>query len=203
MPAWFVDCLAAVVTRAARFGVQLCPLLTTTAIIGFRGTDNTMTDPASRLPSAPVVFRQTFLFVGLWYGLAVGLTLVLVVLGGIVEAIIWTRLAPAVPFLTLGLCLVPFGVALWKHAHWWAETYTLGLDKIEISTGIVSKTVRNIPLSKVQDVTVEQTLLQRLLGLGNVIVDSAAATGKIPLRHIHQPHALADRILQHAGAAHL
>jgi membrane protein YdbS with pleckstrin-like domain len=161
-----------------------------------------MTDPASTSPPAPVVFRQTFLFVGLWYGLAVVLTLILVVLGGIVEALIWPRLAPVVPFLTIGLCLVPFGVALWKHAHQWAETYTLTPDKIEISTGIFSKTVRNIPLSKVQDVTVEQTLLQRLFGLGHVIVDSAAATGNITLRHIHQPRAVADQILQRAGVQH-
>ncbi|QUV99836.1 PH domain-containing protein [Chloracidobacterium sp. MS 40/45] len=161
-----------------------------------------MTDPASTSPPVPVVFRQTFLFVGLWYGLAVVLTLVLVVLGGILEAIIWTRLAPAIPFLTVGLCLVPFGVALWKHAHQWAETYTLTPDKIEISTGIFSKTVRNIPLSKVQDVTVEQTLLQRLLGLGHVIVDSAGATGNITMRHIHQPRLVADQILQRAGVPH-
>ncbi len=161
-----------------------------------------MTNPASTSAPASVVFRQTFLFVGLWYGLAVVLTLVLVVLGGIVEAIIWTRLAPAVPFLTIGLCLVPFGVAMWKHARQWFETYTLTPDKIEISTGIFSKTVRNIPLSKVQDVTVEQTLLQRLLGLGHVIVDSAGATGNITMRHIHQPRALADQILQRAGVPH-
>jgi membrane protein YdbS with pleckstrin-like domain len=158
-----------------------------------------MTVPTSTPAPVPVVFRQTFLFVGLWYGLAVVLTVVFVVLGGIAEAIIWRPLAPSVPFLTIALCLVPFGLAIWKHLQQWTETYILTSDRIEISTGIFSKTVRNIPLSKVQDVTVEQTFVQRLLRLGNVVVDSAATTGKITFRDIYQPHALADQILQRAG----
>ncbi|MGQ9898274.1 MAG: PH domain-containing protein [Acidobacteriota bacterium] len=170
--------------------------------LGFGRAYDTMTDSASTLPAAPVVFRQTFLFVGLWYAGAVVLTIVLVVLGGIVETIVWTDLAPAIPFLTIGLCLVPFGVVLWKHAHQWTETYTLTPDTIEISTGMFSRTVRNIPLSKVEDVTVEQTLLQRLFGLGQVIVNGAATTGQITLRHIHQPHAVAEQILQRVGAPH-
>ncbi|MFQ3581572.1 MAG: PH domain-containing protein [Chloracidobacterium sp.] len=155
---------------------------------------------ADHHPPAPVVFRQTFLFVGLWYATAVILTVVFVVLGGVVEAVIWRSLAPAVPFVTIGICLALFAVAAWKHLCQWVETYTLAADKIEVSTGILSKTVRNIPLAKVQDVTVEQTLAQRLCGLGNVIVDSASATGKITMRHIAQPRAVADQILQRAGS---
>ncbi|MCS7078740.1 MAG: PH domain-containing protein [Chloracidobacterium sp.] len=154
------------------------------------------TQPSS---ARAVVFRQTFLFVGLWYGLAVILAVVLAVLGGVLEAVVWTRLAPAVPFLTAALCLAPFIVAGVKHLQQWSETYTLTDDKIEVSTGILTKTVRNIPLTKVQDVTVEQTLLQRLLGLGNVVVDSAAATGKVTLRQVAQPQAIADQILHRAG----
>lgn len=147
-----------------------------------------------------VVFRQTFLFVGLWYGLAVVLAVVLAALGGVLEAVVWTPLAPAVPFVTIALCCAPFGVAGVKHLQQWSETYTLTDDKIEVSTGILAKTVRNIPLSKVQDVTVEQTLLQRLLGLGDVVVDSASATGKITLRRVAQPQSIADQILHRAGA---
>ncbi len=147
-----------------------------------------------------VVFRQTFLFVGLWYGLAVVLSVVLVVLGGVLEAIVWAPLAPAVPFITILLCLVPFLIAGIKHLQQWSETYTLTDDRIEVSTGILTKTTRNIPLSKVQDVTVEQTLLHRLFGLGNVVVDSASASRKIILRWVVQPHSIADQILHRAGA---
>ncbi|OYT70560.1 MAG: hypothetical protein CFK52_10835 [Chloracidobacterium sp. CP2_5A] len=150
-------------------------------------------------PPAPVVFRQTFLFVGLWYALATMLAVAFAILGGALEAVIWTRLAPVIPFVTIALCLAPFIIAGVKHLAQWSETYTLTDEKIEVSAGILAKTTRNIPLSKVQDVTVEQTLAQRLLGLGDVIVDSASATGKITLRRVAQPQSVADQILRRAG----
>ncbi len=161
-----------------------------------------MTTHPPPLP-APIVFRQTFLFVGLWYAAAVVLAVAFVVLGGILEAVVWSRLAPAVPFVTIALCLAAFVIAGVKHLYQWSETYTLTPEKIEVSAGILTKTARNIPLSKVQDVTVERTFAQRLLGLGNVIVDSASATGKITLRNVAQPQAVADQILHHAGASPL
>lgn len=75
-------------------------------------------------------------------------------------------------------------------------SYTLTSNKIEIEYGLFSKTVRNIPLRNAQDVTVSATLLERLVRIGDVIIDSAADTGKIQMRQIPNPRKHAELILQ-------
>ena len=74
--------------------------------------------------------------------------------------------------------------------------YTLTPSKIEIDSGILSKTVRNIPLRNVQDVTVSAKLFERMIGVGDVIIDSAAEAGKIRMRQIPDPRKQADLVLQ-------
>ena len=74
--------------------------------------------------------------------------------------------------------------------------YTLTPSKIEIDSGILSKTVRNIPLRNVQDVSVSAKLFERMIGIGDVIIDSAAEAGKIRMRQIPDPRKQADLVLQ-------
>ena len=45
--------------------------------------------------------------------------------------------------------------------------YTLTDSKIEIDYGLIARTTRNIPLAKIQDVTVSASILQRILGFGD------------------------------------
>ena len=74
--------------------------------------------------------------------------------------------------------------------------YTLTDTKIEIDSGMISRTTRNIPLTRIQDVTVSSTIAQRLLGFGNVVIDNASEDGgKIVLRNIDSPRKFADRLL--------
>jgi hypothetical protein len=43
---------------------------------------------------------------------------------------------------------------------------------------------------------VTQSIMERLLGIGDIVIDSAAEGGKIPLRNIRQPGGYADMILR-------
>jgi uncharacterized membrane protein YdbT with pleckstrin-like domain len=75
--------------------------------------------------------------------------------------------------------------------------YTLTDAKIEIDEGLISKTTRNVPLRSIQDVTVEATVPQRMLGFGNLIVDNASENGgKIVLKNIDAPKKHADILLK-------
>jgi len=74
--------------------------------------------------------------------------------------------------------------------------YKLTDSKIEIESGLIAQTTRNVPLSRIQDVTVSRSMLQRLLGLGDIIIDNASEDGgKIVLKDIDSPRAHADQIL--------
>jgi uncharacterized membrane protein YdbT with pleckstrin-like domain len=75
--------------------------------------------------------------------------------------------------------------------------YTLTDSKIEIDYGLIARTTRNIPLAKIQDVTVSASILQRLLGFGDVVVDNASEVGGTTILHnINNPRQYADLILR-------
>lgn len=98
-------------------------------------------------------------------------------------------------WLVLGVAAVLLAVPGWYHLRRETEVYRLTDRKIEIRHGLFNRTVRNIPLTSIQDVTATATLGERLLGIGDIVIESAAETGKIALRNVPQPARYAEAIL--------
>jgi len=115
-----------------------------------------------------VVFtaRPTMLFIKIGYAAAViGAILLTIGLNMIkILEIPWYVWLP----LALALLLIP----AYYHLKRNMVRYTLTDSKIEIDYGLIARTTRNIPLSKIQDVTVSASILQRVLGFGDVVVDT-------------------------------
>jgi len=103
---------------------------------------------------------------------------------------------------SLALSLVSFAFPFLRHFQRNRIVYTLTPSKIEIDFGIISKTVRNIPLRSTQDVTVSAGIFERIIGVGDVIIDSAAEAGKIQMRQVSDPRKYANLILQQLQQAH-
>ena len=75
--------------------------------------------------------------------------------------------------------------------------YTLTDTTIEIDRGLISRTTQNIPLRRIQDVTVSASMTQRLLGFGDVIIDNASEDGgKVVLDDIDSPRKYAELMLR-------
>lgn len=92
----------------------------------------------------------------------------------------------------LSLLLIP----AFYHLKQKTVRYTLTDAKIEIDAGLISKTTRNVPLRSIQDVTVQATVPQRILGFGDLIIDNASESGgKIVLKNIDAPKKYADTLL--------
>lgn len=68
-------------------------------------------------------------------------------------------------------------------------------DRLRYESGFLSKTTRMIELAKVQDVRVDQTLGQRMIGVGDLSVETAGGASRIVIQSIDRPHEAADRIL--------
>lgn len=73
--------------------------------------------------------------------------------------------------------------------------FTLTNARLRIETGLLSRTVRNIPLSSVYDVTARASILKRIFRVGDVLIDSAATAGKIRLKNVRNPRKFTDLIL--------
>ncbi len=97
--------------------------------------------------------------------------------------------------MVLGIATVLMINPIYHHVQHNRTVYTLTTVKLEIQSGVFSKISRNIPLRHIQDVTVNQTLSERLLGIGDVVIDSAVMEGTMPLSSIKNPRKYADLIL--------
>ena len=95
--------------------------------------------------------------------------------------------------LGMALLLIP----LYFHLKKKLVRYSLTDTMIEIDRGLISRTTQNIPLRRIQDVTVSATISQRVLGLGDVIIDNASEDGgKVVLDDIDSPKKYADLMLR-------
>ena len=74
-------------------------------------------------------------------------------------------------------------------------------DRLRYETGITSKATRNIQLSKLQDVRVDQRLVQRLWSVGNISIETAGEASRLTIPNVDDPQALADQIMNLAHKA--
>jgi len=76
------------------------------------------------------------------------------------------------------------------------ETYTLTEQGLTLTSGVLRRVHRHIPISKIQEVAVVQSGWGRLLGIGDLVIDTAAETGRIVLRDVRHPKTYADLIIR-------
>ena len=68
--------------------------------------------------------------------------------------------------------------------RWRTTTYELTTRRMRVRSGIVTRHGRDIPLARINDVSFEKGLLDRLLGSGRLVVESAGEHGQILLNDI-------------------
>lgn len=100
------------------------------------------------------------------------------------------------PVGQLGIAVVGLLLALWwtviPFLRWRTTTYTLTNRRLVTRSGILSKNSVGLPLSRVNDVSSERSLSDRMLGCGTLHVQTAGEAGRISLvdvpdlGHVHQ-----------------
>ncbi len=104
---------------------------------------------------------------------------------------------PGTVVLGIIIVIVAMLIPAYFHLKKKLVRYTLTDTTIEIDRGLISRTTQNIPLRRIQDVTVSATMTQRMLGMGNVIIDNASEDGgKIILNGIDSPKKYAELMLR-------
>jgi uncharacterized membrane protein YdbT with pleckstrin-like domain len=123
----------------------------------------------------------------------------------------WGRLFIPVVVLLLACLLAGFGVALipkgggqqierwiliaiaavvviWRtilpYLRWLTTKYVLTTDRLVIRSGIMARHGRDIPLNRINDVSFSETVLERMLRSGTLVVESAGDNGQISLTDV-------------------
>ena len=147
----------------------------------------TVEDEDDDLEQVIFTVRPTMIFIKLGYALAV------IVAIGVVVLLAWLQ----APYVSIPLALTLLLIPAYYHLKRNMVRYTLTDSKIEIDTGLIARTTRNIPLTKIQDVTVSASIPQRLLGFGDLLIDNASEFGGTTVIHnISKPRYYADLLLR-------
>lgn len=121
-------------------------------------------------------------------------TMVLLIVIGIVLTAWWQPYVTeqGLPWLLgyLPLLISTAGIAygVWVYLLWLRLLYVITDEEIYVKLGLISRDVTQVPLTRVQNTSYNQTVLQRLLSYGNIYVYTAGThTDDLLLRNVPKP----------------
>ncbi|HEY0240232.1 MAG TPA: PH domain-containing protein [Friedmanniella sp.] len=138
----------------------------------------------------------------------VGPALALIGTGALVgagTAVIPTAYRPLgqVVVLVLGAALAGWA-SVRPFLRWWATTYSLTNRRLVMRTGVLSKVSVDLPLWRINDVTTQRSLADRMLGCGTLLAQTAGE-GAVALRDVpdvqHVQRAVTEQLFGELNAA--
>ena len=97
-----------------------------------------------------------------------------------------------IPLLAIGvLALLWFGV---RWAKWATTMFVVTTDRLIHRTGVISKHGREIPLERLNDISFNKTVWQRILGAGDLLVESAGERGQQSFSSFPHPERIQNEI---------
>jgi uncharacterized membrane protein YdbT with pleckstrin-like domain len=110
---------------------------------------------------------------------------------GILAVVFTWRLAPANDMfdwlVTGGVVLASMRYVFYPFIAWWFTSYVLTNERLIRRSGILSRAGLEIPLENINDVRFSQTVLERVLRSGDVLVESAGEQGQSRFGDIPEP----------------
>jgi uncharacterized membrane protein YdbT with pleckstrin-like domain len=143
-------------------------------------------------PMADTVIRPSMKFIQAGYAV----TFIVV---AVAIALSYQHLPPSYPEWLPALWMILFLWPIKRHIQRQAIKMTIAGDKLRYETGLASKSTRIIQLPKVQDVRVVQSFFQRMLGVGDISIETAGESSRLIISNIDQPQQLAEQLTDIAG----
>lgn len=112
--------------------------------------------------------------------------IVLAAIGGFLTAILGDSSAERWVVLAIWVAIA-LGMIVWSvapFARWLTTEYTVTTKRVISTSGVFSRTGRAIPLHRVNDVTFEKGLLDRLQGCGTLVISDASEQSGMRLRDV-------------------
>lgn len=125
-----------------------------------------------------------------WVALVAPIAWILFAIGIYVAYVVGADRAgpPAVEWIVIGLALL---VILWKGVHpiieWATINFVLTSDRLITRSGIIAKQSKEIPLERINDVTFTQSILERMVGSGDLMIESAGERGQNRISNVRNP----------------
>ena len=85
-------------------------------------------------------------------------------------------------------------LGLYPFIGWWFTHYVLTNERLIRRSGILSRKGKEIPLENINDMSFSQTILERVLRSGDLLIESAGEQGQSRFTDIPQPEAFQSLI---------
>jgi uncharacterized membrane protein YdbT with pleckstrin-like domain len=89
------------------------------------------------------------------------------------------------------VCLIWFGV---RYAVWSTTNFVVTTDRLIYRHGVISKHGIEIPLERVNTVFFSQSLFERILRSGDLVIESAGEMGRQSFSNVRKPSAVQNEI---------
>jgi len=97
-------------------------------------------------------------------------------------------------FPILASAVVALLFFLVRYAQWMTTDFVLTTDRLIYRKGIVSRQGKEIPLERINDVSFQQGLAQRMMGAGDLMVESGGERGQSQFGHFAHPQDIQNEI---------
>ena len=118
-----------------------------------------------------------------------------VILGLIVLVEVDSDTLAGIPWLLVGLLVL--GVLGWwaaRFAKWKNTNFVVTSDRVIFRTGVLSKKGIEIPLERINTVTFSQSIFERMIGAGDLGIESASRDGSETFNDVRKPSLVQNEI---------
>jgi uncharacterized membrane protein YdbT with pleckstrin-like domain len=130
-----------------------------------------------------------------WRLLIVPFSWTLLFAAGVILTWIYPPDASTFDWVATGVIGVLFlRLGLYPFITWWFTHYVLTNERLIRRSGILSRKGKEIPLENINDMSFSQTILERVLRSGDLLIESAGEQGQSRFTDIPQPEAFQSLI---------
>jgi uncharacterized membrane protein YdbT with pleckstrin-like domain len=114
-----------------------------------------------------------------------------IVLGIVVVAV---DAPSAVKWLVLALIVASVLWVVVRYAKWMTTNFVITSDRVIFRHGVIAKSGIEIPLERVNSVHFSQSIIERMVGAGDLLIESGAEGGQQRFTDVHDPDKIQNLI---------
>lgn len=130
-----------------------------------------------------------------WKALIWPVVVLVAAIAAVAAAAIW--LGDVAVYIVGGLGLIAvLWLTVWPWLVWKTTHYVFTNERVLLQTGVFSRDRRDIPVSRINDHSMSQTFIERLLGCGTLTIESAGERGQSVLKDIPNVEKIQTRLYE-------
>lgn len=135
-----------------------------------------------------------------WAKLFFPVVWVVVAIAATAASMFWKEKPVVITFALLALLAGAVVLLLARYVRWTTTNFVVTNERLIHREGVIAKNGIEIPLDRVQTIRFSQTVFERMIGAGDLLIESAGETGQNTFTDIRKPSAVQNIIYREIEA---